>query len=498
MFRKLLFFTTLLISVSVFSQKISLYKQYYGSYDFTMLGNTMNKEANGNTSYCDILTQSSATLNINENQSIIAAYLYWSGNGTPSEADLNVNLNGSTVLSERTNYIYLDNERKHAYFSAFSDVTSIVKQFGKGDYTLSDLDLTNHIARYCGGNYVGWAIAVVYQDPEIKNNLVGIYDGFESLDENNPMVNILLDGFRVTNTDNAKIAFLAWEGDESLSVGEELRINDKLMSNALNPPNNAFNCTNSYSGSTELWNMDLDLYELNDHINVDDTSLDIKITTAADVVLINTIILSVYSVFPDATIALNNYKNYCYQRIIDLEYTVANHKGNHPLKENTPIAFYINNELLEVTETDVEIPIGQEIKYHHTLNIPAKYGYRFDLVVNVDDTGNNKGIVYEIDEENNSSEIHINLAKNCPIQRGVSANFDGLNDGFDISIYDPDNLKIYNRYGKLVYEHGKGYTNQWTGQDNQNRVLPAGTYYYVFTTKYEVFSGYVYLIREVR
>lgn len=498
MLKTLLLFTTILCGLSSFGQKISLYKQFYGSYDYTMLGNTMNVQANGDSNSCDILTESSATLNLPGNKEIAAAYLYWSGNGNQKEADLDIKLNGVEVESERLNLLAANVDGEYAYFSAFADVTSIVKQFGETEYTVSELDLRKHIKKYCGGNYVGWAITVVYNDEDIENNLVAVYDGFENLDTGNPIINIVLDGFRITNAANSKISFLAWEGDAYLASGEELLINDITVSNALNPADNAFNCTNSYSNSTEMWNMDLDEYDLSSYVEVDDTVLDIKVTTAADVVFFNAIVLSVYSVFPDATISGINYKNYCHSRIVDVDYIVANHKGNHPLKAKTPIAFYINDELVGRAETNDEIEQGGEIKYTTNLNIPAKYGYRFDLVMKVDDNGSKKGIVYEIDEENNSSKIHIDLTKDCPIQNGVSANSDGQNDGFDLSIYDPNELKIYNRYGTEVYKHGKGYTNQWVGQDKNNKELPAGTYYYVFSTNFETLSGYVYLLKEVR
>src|SRR5690606_25177758 len=217
----------------------------------------------------------------------------------------------------------------------------------------------------------------------------------------------------------------------------------------------------------------------------------------SDVVLINTIVLSVYSVFPGATTVLNSYQNYCHQQIVDIEYIVANYKGNHPLKAKTPIACYIDDELIATAETEVEIGMDQQAVANITLNIPKKFGYRFDLVVSVDDTGNKKGIVYEIDEENNISQMHINLVRDCPIQKGVSANFDGFNDGFDLSVYQPNELRIYNRYGTEVFTFGNGYTNQWVGQDKNGRTLPTGTYYYVFTTRFESFSGYVYLIYEL-
>src|SRR5690606_25191966 len=155
----------------------------------------------------------------------------------------------------------------------------------------------------------------------------------------------------------------------------------------LNPPNNAFNGTNTFSGSTEMWNMDLDQYDLSNFVNVDDTSLDIKITTAADVVFINTIVLSVYSVFPDATLLINNFKNYCNTLIIDLDFTISNQSYNNQLKKNTPIAFYIENELVVVSETSDEIGIGQEANYNIRINIPQKYPNRLKLVGVVDDNG---------------------------------------------------------------------------------------------------------------
>src|SRR5690606_11125837 len=113
---------------------------------------------NGDPTSCDILTESSATLNLN-NKEVVAAYLYWSGNGVGKEADLFVTLNDKEVQAERVNYMFITTDQKSGYFSAFSDVTSIVKEYGGGNYTLSDLDLTKHMPKYCGGNYVGWAIA---------------------------------------------------------------------------------------------------------------------------------------------------------------------------------------------------------------------------------------------------------------------------------------------------------------------------------------------------
>lgn len=84
----------------------------------------------------------------------------------------------------------------------------------------------------------------------------------------------------------------------------------------------------------------------------------------------------------------------------------------------------------------------------------------------------------------------------CVIQQGVSVNDDGDNDTFNLSGFDVTNLKIFNRYGMIVFEQNN-YTDQWHGQDNNNNELPSATYYYqVKLLSGEIKTGWVYLIRE--
>jgi gliding motility-associated-like protein len=90
------------------------------------------------------------------------------------------------------------------------------------------------------------------------------------------------------------------------------------------------------------------------------------------------------------------------------------------------------------------------------------------------------------------------------IPGGFSPNGDGVNDYFvisDINRYPDAVLKIFNRWGDLVYtkEH---YDNSWNGFSNTDMaimgdVLPNGTYYYVFEpgNGEDGRSGYVILRR---
>jgi gliding motility-associated-like protein len=71
-----------------------------------------------------------------------------------------------------------------------------------------------------------------------------------------------------------------------------------------------------------------------------------------------------------------------------------------------------------------------------------------------------------------------------------------------ISNFPHNNVKIYNRWGNLVYE-ADHYVGDWDGYSNGKRVmnnkerLPVGTYYYVIDLGdgHEPFVGYLYLNR---
>ncbi len=686
---KILRFFIIFLCFTVYSQPVKLFKQYTGSYDFIMIGNTMNSDPNGTGAACTILTQSSALLNLNPNQTIQAAFLYWSGSGNLSQADLNVNLNGLPISAQKT--FTTTGPTGLEFFGAFADVTTFVKTTGNVNYTLSDLDLTNIIAPYCptGSNYAGWSIVIVYEDLSLPNRVVSVYEGFQIVDHTGQNVSINLNGLTVTDINNAKVGFLAWEGDENIAVAEELRINNLLVSNPpLNPGNNAFNNTNSYTGATDLWNMDIDFYPIGSFISLGDTSMTVQIKTGQDLIIVNNIVVALSSLFADATIKINEIAVACNSRKITVNYTVYNTNGTTHLVKNTPIAFYADDVLVRKTSTTNDIAINGSETENITLTIPEILGDHFTITASVDDDGDKNGTIVELDETNNTAtenvvlifgpevnkpedmvlcdyeengfvvfnltpkmleasndnnvlmsfhesksdaekgikaienydryelktysskniwirvedkvtgcatatsfkvtaqmkpftelksplmicnfkdnplaanlslasillprifdyageielkfyetladaENQTNEIKNlnhyqpphfpyiiyikaigttelwcdniiqlqlndCVVPKGISPNEDGLNDGFDLEIFNVVELKIYNRYGMEVYKHGEGYTNQWKGVDKGGKELPSGTYYYMFKTLFDTYVGYVYVIKEVQ
>jgi hypothetical protein len=250
-----------LLPFSLIAQEpIELFQQFNGQYDFTALGNTLNLGENGGGGGCDILTESSADLTLLPGQSIKSALLYWAGSGT-GDFDVTVSKGAATVSIPSTRNFAL-NFQGRLFFGAFADITTFVTFNGTGTYTISDLDLQDAIdqGEYCqtGTNFGGWSIIVVYEDLTLPLNQISVFDGFDFVANSNPQINFTLDNLDIASSDFAKIGFLAWEGDAGIANNETLRINGTIMNNALNPGNNAFNGTNSYTNSSDLYNMDLE------------------------------------------------------------------------------------------------------------------------------------------------------------------------------------------------------------------------------------------------
>ncbi|MDO1499999.1 gliding motility-associated C-terminal domain-containing protein [Winogradskyella maritima] len=401
----LLFFLFSLVAINFgFAQDVSLFNQLNGHYDYVAIGNTMNLQENGLFSDCIIQTESASELNLEENQSIIAAYLYWAGSGN---GDFDINLNETALLPNRTFSDSLDDTR--VFFAAFADVTEQISTTGNGTYTLSNLDVSAVIPPYCptGTNFAGWALVVVYEDLSLPLNQINIYDGLQSVPDT---LEINLTNLNVFDNEDAKIGFIAWEGDDALAVNEQLTINGNVISNApLNPANNAFNGTDSFTGQSDLYNMDIDVYNIQNNIAIGDTSATISLTSGQDFVMINSVITVLNSQLPDAKIVIDNINITCGSQDISIDYTVFNTNSTASLHANTPIAFYADTSLVGQTLTQSELPIGGSESGTITLTIPETLSPNFELVAVVDDNGQGMGIVTETNETNNTTMSLVEL-----------------------------------------------------------------------------------------
>lgn len=594
-----LFLLSYIVCINVYTQDIELLEQFNGRFDYVAIGNTLNPVENEDPENCMIFTSSSANLNLDPDQTIVAAYLYWAGSGTE---DLDITLNGNAISAERT---FNDNRFigcggiffEGIFFAAFADITELVQSLGNTTYTIADLDLTTDIDNYCGCglNFGGWALNVIYQQDSLPLNQVTVYDGLQSVRGSVNTITIDLTGLNVINNENARIGFIAWEGDRNLAVTEELTINGDVIGNPpLNPPDNAFNGTNSFTGQDDLFNMDIDVYNIENSISIGDTELSISLSSGQDFVMVNNITVVLNSQVPDASVLFESIVLECDSRDIVVNYEITNLNSNGILEFNTPIAFYADGILVGQSQTQSDIPIDGSETSTITLSIPNTIPSEFTLEIVVDDDGNSNSTILETDETNNSvsesialllipgtvtlagltscnigfergefnlfdvtdanealrdsdfqffntlEELQSNInpisnadsyinntnpeaifvrleappcyeifqfelqVENCPplIPEGFSPNNDGLNDTFNIrglyNIFVDHRLRVYNRYGTLIFEGNNN--TEWSGKSNRGTnsggLIPVGTYFYILNLNdpnYQPINGWVYV-----
>ena len=109
--------------------------------------------------------------------------------------------------------------------------------------------------------------------------------------------------------------------------------------------------------------------------------------------------------------------------------------------------------------------------------------------------------VYQINDFGCSSPDIVNVNMSCLpiIPDGFSPNNDGYNDHFNImnlyGFYEEHKLKIFNRYGTLIYEGHN--SKKWYGlSENTGELVPVGTYFYSLelnNSSNDKFTGWVYV-----
>jgi gliding motility-associated-like protein len=442
------------------------------------MGNTLNLAENNFTNGPVTTTTSSASLNLSNDASVVRAYLYWAGSG---DGDFNIKLNANNITPDRT-FSYQRNfdGLVFTYFSAFKDITQLVQTTGNGNYTLSELDVSPYISLHLQRktNFAGWAIVIVYSRPSLPLNQINIYDGLEGVPSE---LNITLNDLNVVDNLNSKVGFLAWEGDSGLAT-EEFRINGDLLFNALNPSSNVFNSTNSVTGSTTLYNMDLDIYDIQNNIQIGDTEAEITLSSSVDFVMINTVVTKLNSQVPDGRIAVTEVQRQCDSRSIIVNYTVSNADCTGPLPTETPVSVYVDNLILEVFETNVPVPINGAVNGQITLMIPDTVPNDFELKFVIDDKGDGSGIVNEISETNNTFNTSVNLIT-APMFNPLPS-LESCNEGFSQGTFDFSN---YDDLVKTVTEDiATFFESREDAESQTNPILNTNTYVALATPK-EIF-----------
>lgn len=428
---------SLLISTFLFGQEVSLWQQFNGRYDFTVVGNTLNPMENNPNTFCTIFNTSSESLNLQSTDLIEKAFIYWAGSGT---GDFEIKLNGQVVNSERNFPMFKNNLN---YFSAYADVTSIVQSTGNGLYTVSELDLQSFISgpEYCINrtNFGGWAILIVYKNESLPLNQINVYDGLQAVSSSENTLTLTLNNLNVVDTFGAKLGFIAWEGDSTLANEETFKFNGFDLTNEINPLNNAFNSTNSFTGSDQLYNMDIDVYDIENFIEIGNPTASIELVSLQDFVMISTVISKLNNQLPDATVTFETPETQCNSRSFLVNYTVYNINSTDVLPAGIPVSIFANDQYTSTFFTQNAIGIGQSESGVVEVSIPENMATDFDLKFIVDQGENGVGIQKELVENNNSflESISLYFSPTTIVLEDLKACNLGFGKGvFDLSLYE--------------------------------------------------------------
>ncbi|HRI25430.1 MAG TPA: DUF11 domain-containing protein, partial [Ferruginibacter sp.] len=246
---------------------VALYNRNSGTTDFyynmQLVGNILNTTFN--SSAADLIMPSGTN-------TVKFARLYWGGRingGTGGNENINLR---TAKIRKGTSGAYTNitapvsqvdkshiNGNDTAYQS-YVDVTAFVNANGAGTYTVADITLATGSTSN-GGNYGGWAMVVVFENPAVSYSSVRVYDGFIQVFSGGSPTSqsILLTGLNAPGSpvlaSDAYMSTVAWEGDGNLAAsnsnpnGDYIKVNGNVVSNGVNPGTNFWNGTISKNGA---------------------------------------------------------------------------------------------------------------------------------------------------------------------------------------------------------------------------------------------------------
>ncbi len=222
-------------------------------------GSTGDGAATKNSSSSDLILPAGTN-------TIKMARLYWGGRIFTPSINISLPANRTVKIRKGTSGPYLeyaafkiDTILKNAgtpneflFYQAYVDVTQLMQDNGAGTYTVGNIPLTSGNGGVAG-NYGGWSIMVVYENPALDYNSVRVYDGFREVFNGGSAVSnsAILTGLDVPSgalsLEDARMSVMVWEGDANYT-GDFLKINGNTFSNAINQANNPWNGTISKDG----------------------------------------------------------------------------------------------------------------------------------------------------------------------------------------------------------------------------------------------------------
>ncbi|MDQ1166649.1 gliding motility-associated C-terminal domain-containing protein [Flavobacterium sp. SORGH_AS_0622] len=328
--------------------------------DFTMIGNTNltmqnydagetngpfpmvyvdkdnnNQTVNSSAATLDLLNDSGVKLTNCYN--IVYAGLYWTGrvsDAAYSPNSFNVTKNGVTKTLDKRKIlfkgpndstydeftatdIYFPTNADNNMFTAYAEVTDYVRTNGIGEYFAANIAATEGADGGAIGKYAGWGLVVVYENSNMKNRDITVFDGHAFVQNNITAEHSFpVSGFNSVTSGpvDVKLGVMAGEGDVNYEGDyfqiQKLNTNNYLsLSRTGNSANNFFNSSISTGGNNRNPNLvnnsglDISMFKLpnsnKDIIGNNQTSTTFKYGSTVDTYTIFSIVMAIDAYVPE-------------------------------------------------------------------------------------------------------------------------------------------------------------------------------------------------------
>jgi len=249
-----------------------------GPFELVATGGTFRTKSNDDD--CTAVTDSStAQLSLPAGAQVEKAFLFWAA--SDSEIDDTVTLNGNQVTSSNCHLSEYSGVDGLSFYGCYADVTDLVKSYGSGTYTLTDLTINTGSPwkDYCTV-LGGWSLIVVYKEQGSTDmKYINLYEGFKIV--HNDSFSKDLTGFIAANNPSLKVLSVVWEGDPDLSNNEELKINGNAAGE------NLFDSDSTAIPENNTYGVDIDSVDASQYVNPGDTSLNWTFSTGQDLVIVS-------------------------------------------------------------------------------------------------------------------------------------------------------------------------------------------------------------------
>jgi gliding motility-associated-like protein len=159
-------------------------------------------------------------------------------------------------------------------------------------------------------------------------------------------------------------------------------------------------------------------------------------------------------------------------------------------------------DYVEVLRDDILICEGEDFRLSDYINVELFDSININGYLDVSEILYEGNYEFEFFMECGSDIFTLNLLNstcNCTeyIPNSFSPNYDGVNDVFMPNIFCEDsdllymNIKIFDRWGGLVYSQNGDNIIGWNGLGMNNETMENGAYAYVLEYQYTVYSGII-------